>query len=41
MYYKLGHACATNWGSILLLQTEVSVVTNWASSVITNWTKCH
>ena len=44
MYYKLGKACATNWGSFVLLQLRVKVVTNWESiiftngaSVVTNW----
>ena len=44
MYYKLGQACVTNWGSFALLQIRTNVVTNWAvsllqirASVVTNW----
>ena len=49
MYYKLGQACITNWGSFVLLQIEASVGTNWGSyyklrlpilknrAAITNW----
>ena len=40
MYYKLGKACATNWGSFVLLQLRVKVVTNWESIIFTNWGKC-
>ena len=29
MYYKLEKACATNWGSFVLLQIKAKVVTNW------------
>ena len=29
MYYKLGQACVTNWGSFVLLQTTANVITNW------------
>ena len=41
MYYKLGQACATNWGSFVLLQIRTNVVTNWDSFIITNWGKCY
>ena len=37
MFYKLGKACVTNWGSFVLLQIRVKVVTNWDSFIITNW----
>ena len=37
MYYKLGQACATNWGSFVLLQIKANVVTNCGSFIITNW----
>ena len=44
MYYKLGQACVTNWGSFILLKIRANVVTNWAASllqigaiVVTNW----
>ena len=44
MYYKLGQACVTNWGSFVLLQIRANVVSNWGSfivqisaSVVTNW----
>ena len=40
MYYKLGQACVTNWGSFLLLQIRANVVTNWGSFIITNSGKC-
>ena len=40
MYYKLGQACVTNWGSFVLLQIRAKVVTNWGSFIITNWSKC-
>ena len=40
MYYKLGKACVTNWGSFVLLQIRANVVTNWGSFIITNWGKC-
>ena len=48
MYYKLGQACVTNWGSIIN-KIRASVVTNWGSyyklgkpllqnrTAITNW----
>ena len=36
MYYKLGQACVTNWGSFALLQIRANVVTNWGSFIITN-----
>ena len=36
MYYKLGQACVTNWGSFVLLQIRENV-TNWGSFIITNW----
>ena len=29
MYYKLGQACVTNWGSFVLLQIRANIVTNW------------
>ena len=28
MYYKMGQACVTNWGSFVLLQIRANVVTN-------------
>ena len=37
MYYKLGQACVTNWGSFVLLKIRANVVTNWGSFIITNW----
>ena len=37
MYYKLGQACVTYWGSFVLLQIRANVVANWDSFVITNW----
>ena len=40
MYYKLGQACVTNWGSFVLLQIRANVVTNWGSFIITNSGKC-
>ena len=36
MYYKLGQACVTNWGSFVLLQIRENVVTNWGSFIVTN-----
>ena len=36
MYYNLGQACVTNWGSLVLLQIREKVVTNSCSSIITN-----
>ena len=32
MYYKLGQASFTNWGSFVLLQIRTKVVTNWGIS---------
>ena len=40
MYYNLGPACVTNWGSLVLLQIRAKVVTNSGSSIITNWGNC-
>ena len=40
MYYKLGQACVTNWGSFVLLQIRANVATNWGSFIITNQGKC-
>ena len=37
MYYKLGQACVTNWGSFVLLQIRANIVTNWGSFIIINW----
>ena len=37
IYYKLGQACVTNWGSFVLLQIRADVVTNRDSFIITNW----
>ena len=44
MYYKLGQACITNWGSFVFLQIRANVFKNWAASllqigvsVVTNW----
>ena len=34
MYYKLGQACVTNWGSFVLLQIRADVVINWGSFVL-------
>ena len=36
MYYKLGQACVTNWGSFVLLQIRANVVTNWGSFIVIN-----
>ena len=36
MYYKLGQARVTNWGSFVLLQIRANVVTNWGNFIITN-----
>ena len=53
MYYKLGQARVTNWGSFVLLQIRASVITNWSSyyklgqpllqnrAAITNWGKMY
>ena len=53
MYYKLGQACVTNWGSFVLLQIRANVVTNWGTyyklgqpllqnrAAITNWCKIY
>ena len=53
MYYKLGQACVTNWGSFVLLQIRANIVTNWGSyyklgqlllqnrAAITNWGKMY
>ena len=35
MYYKLGQAYVTNWGSFVLLQIRANIVTNWGSFIIT------
>ena len=40
MYYKLGQACVTNWGSFVLLQIRANVVTNLGGFIITNQGKC-
>ena len=40
MYYKLGKAYLTNWGSFVSSQIRASVVTNWNNLIITNWGKC-
>ena len=40
MYYILGQACVTNWGSFVLLQIRANVATNWGNFIITNWGKC-
>ena len=40
MYFKLGQACVTNWGSFVLLQIRENVVTNWGSFIVTNSGKC-
>ena len=37
MYYTLGQDCVTNWGSFVLSQIRVNVVTNWGRFIITNW----
>ena len=37
MYYKLGQARVTNWGSFVLLQIRANVVTNWGRLIVTNW----
>ena len=31
MYYKLGEACVTNWGSFVLLQIRATVITKYGS----------
>ena len=53
MYYKLGQACATDWGSFVLLQIRANVVPNWGSyyilgqpllqnrAAVTNWSKMY
>ena len=41
MYYKLGQACVTNWGSFGLLQIRANVITKWGSFIITNWDNCY
>ena len=53
MYYKLGQACVTCWGSSVLLQITANVVKNWGSyyklgqpllqirAAITNWGKMY
>ena len=40
MYYKLGQACITNWGSFVLLQIRANIVKNWGRAIFTNWGKC-
>ena len=40
MYEKLGQACIKYSDNFVLLQI-VTNVTNWGSSVITNWGKYH
>ena len=40
MYCKLGETCITNWDNFVLLQIRANVVTNWGSSIISNWGKC-
>ena len=44
MYYKLGQACVTNWGSFVLLQIRKTLLQIGAvsllqigASVVTNW----
>ena len=37
MYYKLGQACVTNWGSFVLLQIRENIVTKWGSFIIPDW----
>ena len=34
MYYELGLAFVTNWGSCVLLQIRTKVVANWGSFVL-------
>ena len=41
MYYKLGQAWVTNWGSFVLLQIRANVVTNWGSFIIRNLGNCY
>ena len=53
MYYKLGQACITNWGSFVSLQIRANVVTEWGSyyklgqpllqnrAATTNWGKMY
>ena len=36
MYYKLGQACVTNWGRVVLLHITANVVTNWGSFIFKN-----
>ena len=31
MYYKLGQACVTNWGSFVLLQIRATTITKYGS----------
>ena len=40
MYNKLGQACVTNQGTLVLLQIRANVVTIQGSFIITNWGKC-
>ena len=40
MYYKLVQACATNWGSFVLLQIRANVAINWCSFINTSQDKC-
>ena len=41
MYYKLGQAFVTNWGSFVLLQIRANVVKNWDSFLIPDWGNCY
>ena len=41
MYYKLGKAYLTNWGSFVSSKIRASVVTNWNNLIITNWGKIY
>ena len=37
MYYKLGQACVTNWGSYVSLQIRAASLLPIRASVVTNW----
>ena len=37
MYYKLGQAFVTNWGSYVLLQIGAASLLEIRASVVTNW----
>ena len=37
MYYKLGQACITNWGSFVLLKIGAEPFLQIGANVVTNW----